>query len=99
MAHDNSAALCCWARLATSPEGQYGRVPLPALDAEAIYRVRVRTELGLPSFHEVADPAWFSAALDDGLSLPGSLLTLAGLPLPNLNPQRALLLELTRTAG
>lgn len=98
MAYDGSAALYCWARLATSPEGQYGRVPLPGLDPEAAYRVRVRTELGLPSFHEVAEPAWFSAALDDGLSLPGSVLTLAGLPLPNLNPEQALLLELTRTA-
>ncbi|MFJ9562466.1 alpha-galactosidase [Streptomyces fuscichromogenes] len=96
VAYDGSAALYCWARLATSPEGQYGRVRLPGLAPGAVYRVRVRTELGLPSFHQVAGPAWLAAALDDRLVLPGSVLMVAGLPLPNLNPGQALLLELMR---
>jgi alpha-galactosidase len=45
----------------------------------------------------VSGPAWLSAALDGGLTLPGSVLTVAGLPMPNLNPGQALLLELRRT--
>ncbi|MFF4316408.1 alpha-galactosidase [Streptomyces sp. NPDC001507] len=96
VAYDGSAALYCWARLATSPEGQYGRVRLPGLAPGETYRVRVRTELGLPSFHQVAGPAWLAAALGGRLTLPGSVLTVAGLPLPNLNPGQALLLDLAR---
>lgn len=97
VAHDRSAALYCWARVATSPEGQSGRVRLPGLAAEAHYRVRIRTELGLPSFHQTSGPAWLSAALDGWLTLPGAVLAVAGLPLPNLNPEQALLLEVQRT--
>ncbi|MBY8339721.1 alpha-galactosidase [Streptomyces spinosirectus] len=97
VAHDGAAALYCWARLATSPEGQHGRVQLPGLAPEATYLIRVRTETGLPSFHQVAGPAWLSTALDGRLALPGSVLTVAGLPMPNLNPGQALLLELRRT--
>jgi alpha-galactosidase len=85
--------------VATSPEGQYGRVQLPGLAAEGTYRIRVRTEPGLPSFHQVSGPAWLSAALDGRLTLPGSVLSVAGLPMPNLNPGQALLFELRRTDG
>jgi alpha-galactosidase len=93
VAADSSAALYCWARLATSPEGQSGRVRLPGLAPEAGYRVRVRTELGLPSLHQTAGPAWFTAALDDWVELPGAVLARAGLPMPTLNPGHALLIE------
>ncbi|GHK03847.1 alpha-galactosidase [Streptomyces sp. Y2F8-2] len=96
VAHDGAAALYCWARVATSPEGQSGRVQLPGLAPEATYRVRVRTELGLPSFHQTSGPAWLTTALDDWLALPGPVLTVAGLPMPNLNPDQALLLEVRR---
>ncbi|MEU6217872.1 alpha-galactosidase [Streptomyces sp. NPDC047022] len=97
VAHDRSAALYCWARVATSPEGQSGRVPLPGLYAAATYQVRVRTELGLPSFHQTSGPAWLPAALDGWLPLPGAVLAVAGLPMPNLNPDQALLLEVRRS--
>jgi alpha-galactosidase len=93
VAHDASAALYCWARLTTTPEGQPGRVPLPGLDPGTAYRVRVRTELGLPSLHQNAGPAWFAAALEDWVPLPGAVAVRAGLPLPALNPAQALLLE------
>ena len=49
VAQDGSAALYCWARVATSAEGQSGRVRLPGLAPDARYRVRVRTDLGLPA--------------------------------------------------
>ncbi|WP_225850539.1 alpha-galactosidase [Streptomyces sp. HPF1205] len=96
VAHDGSAAVYCWARVATTPEAQSGRVPLPGLAPDADYEVRVRTELGLPSFQQVSGPAWVTAALEDWVPLPGAVLAVAGVPLPNLNPEQALLLQVRR---
>ncbi|KRE23355.1 alpha-galactosidase [Agromyces sp. Soil535] len=92
-------ALFTWARLATSPDGQSGRVRFPGLDAGARYRVRVRTELGPVSRHEASDPAWIEEAVSDaGIELPGAVLAVAGVPLPTLNPQQALLFDVKRLA-
>ncbi|WP_328917376.1 MULTISPECIES: alpha-galactosidase [unclassified Streptomyces] len=96
VAHDGSAALYCWARVATSPEGQSGRIPLPGLAAEARYRVRVRTDLGLPALHQSAGPAWLTEAIDGWVTLPGAVLTVAGVPMPTLDPEQALLIEVRR---
>lgn len=93
VAHDGSAALYCWARVATSAEGQSGRVRLPGLVADARYRVRIRTELGLPSFHQTSGPTWLTEAVRGWIDLPGSVLAVAGLPMPTLNPEQALLIE------
>ncbi|HEY5834456.1 alpha-galactosidase [Streptomyces sp.] len=94
--YDGTAALYCWARVATSTEAQSGRVRLPGLAAEGTYRVRVRTELGLPSFHQNGGPAWFAAAVDGWVTLPGTVLAVAGVPMPTLNPEQALLFEVRR---
>jgi alpha-galactosidase len=96
VAEDGAAALFCWARLTTSAEGQSGRIPLPGLTPDAAYRVRLRTELGLPSFHQTTGPAWTRRALDGWVDLPGTVLTLAGLPMPTLNPEQAMLIEVQR---
>jgi alpha-galactosidase len=37
-------------------------------------------------------------ALDGGIELPGSVLGVAGVPLPTLNPQQALLFDVERLA-
>ena len=96
VAHDGSRALYSWARVATSAEGQSGRTRFPGLSPDARYQLRVRTELGLPTFHQIASPAWLTAAQEDWLTLPGSVLATAGLPMPTLNPQQALLIEVRR---
>ncbi len=44
-----------------------GTVPLPGLDPERRYRVRVRPEAGLPATTAVAPPAWWDAAVGDGI--------------------------------
>ncbi|WP_127355780.1 alpha-galactosidase [Actinacidiphila soli] len=98
VAPDGSAALYCWARVATSAEGQSGRVRLPGLAADARYEVRIRTDLGLPSFHQTSGPAWLTEAVEGWIPLPGAVLTLAGLPMPTLNPEYALLIEVRRTS-
>ncbi|MEW1863976.1 alpha-galactosidase [Streptomyces sp. NPDC088194] len=98
VALDGSAALYCWARTATSAEGQYGRVPLPGLAADGSYQVRVRTELGLPSLHQTSGPAWLTEALTDWVRMPGAVLAQAGVPMPTLNPGQALVIEVRRAA-
>ena len=96
VADDGASALYCWARLTTSAEGQSGRVRLPGLAPDARYRIRIRTELGLPSLHQTSGPAWTVEALAGWVALPGAVLTVAGLPMPTLNPEQALLLEVRR---
>lgn len=96
--HDGQAALYCWARLTTSTEAQSGRVRLPGLAADGRYEVRVRTELGLPSLHQTSGPQWLTGALDGWVPLTGAVLAVAGLPMPTLNPEQALLIEVRRTA-
>jgi alpha-galactosidase len=96
VAADGDSALFAWRRVATSPAGQTGRVRFPGLRPEAAYRVRVIEELGAASRHQGADPEWVAAASTDWIELPGSLLTVAGVPLPTLNPQQAMLFELRR---
>jgi len=93
VAQDGTHALFAWLRLETSGSARTPRVPLPGLDPDREYRVRVRTELGEPHRHQITDPAWLRA--DDAPVLTGRALALAGLPLPLLNPGSALLLELT----
>ncbi|MEV8565900.1 alpha-galactosidase [Streptomyces sp. NPDC051322] len=95
VADDASHAVYCWVRTATSTKAQSGRVQLPGLPTRGGYRVRVRTEAGLPALHQTSGPAWFTAALDGWVPLPGSVLGGAGLPLPTLEPGQALLIEVT----
>lgn len=96
VAHDRATAALVWSRTTTSAQGQSGRVPLPWFDPTVRYRVRVRSELGLPSRHQTADPAWLTTALAEGVTVHGSVLVGAGLPMPTLNPQQALLLDVRR---
>jgi len=94
VANDASHAVFAWIRVATSGQASTPRVPLPGLDPDATYRVRVREDLGRASRHEVADPVWIAGSP----VLSGRALATAGLPLPLLDPGHGLLLEVTRVA-
>jgi len=97
VAQDGGRALYTWARLATSAPGQSGRVRFPGLDADARYTVRIRHEFGEASRHQSADPSWIAAAhAPEGVTLPGSVLAVAGVPMPTLNPQQGMLFDLIR---
>lgn len=98
VAQDGSRALYTWSRLASSAEGQSGRIPLPGLDPRSRYTIRVRAELGEATRREVADPIWVAAATGAELELPGSVLATAGLPLPALDPQQAMLFDVRRVS-
>ncbi|MGN8048959.1 alpha-galactosidase [Curtobacterium sp. 22159] len=97
VAADGSRALYTWARLGSSAAGQSGRIRLPGLDPRACYSVRVRDDLGAARRHQTADPAWVAAAArPDGVELPGAVLAVAGVPLPTLTPQQAMLFDVVR---
>jgi len=94
---DGDRALFSWARFATSPTAQSGRVRFPGLDLSARYTVRIREEFGAAQRHG-GDPAWITAAVSAPVELSGAVLGEIGVPLPTLNPQQAMLIELRRTA-
>ncbi|WP_311257627.1 alpha-galactosidase [Microbacterium sp. WCS2018Hpa-9] len=96
VAQDGSAALFTWSRFATSAAGQSGRVRFPGLDAQAVYSVRIREDLGSASRHG-GDPVWVTTALAGAIEVPGVVLSTVGVPLPTLNAQQAMLIEIRRT--
>jgi alpha-galactosidase len=96
IAQDGSRALFTWARFETSAAGQSGRVRFPGLDPTARYRVAVREELGAASRHQERDPEWVVRAARRPIELSGAVLSLAGVPLPTLNPQQAMLIHIER---
>ncbi|QGQ19053.1 alpha-galactosidase [Cellulomonas sp. JZ18] len=88
---DRSEGVWTVATVATLEEALPERVRLHGLDPDRRYRVRVRTELGLPR-HGWITPGWVSAG---EVTLPGALLASAGLQIPTLWPAQALVLHAT----
>ena len=70
-------------------------MPLPGLDHARRYRLRGRPEAGLPATVQTAPPAWWDAALGDGILVSGAALGEVGLALPVLAPAQGFLLHLT----
>jgi alpha-galactosidase len=95
VAADGSKALFCWARLGTSARAQSGRVPLPGLDPARDYEIRIREDVGAPVLHQLGGPAWYDAARQAPVVVPGVVLATVGVSLPTLNPAQAVLLETT----
>jgi len=92
---DRSEAVFVWARTVTSASVLSGQVRFPGLDPDRDYAVRIVDEFGLPSFPGRTPAPWVQAALKGELVLPGRVLTVAGLPMPTLSAQQALILHLT----
>jgi alpha-galactosidase len=90
VARDASEALFAFVCTATSFSEAPGRIGIPGLDAERRYRVRVAFPSGSDhSFRQQQAPAWVA----DGLEATGLALARVGLPMPVLNPEHAILLE------
>ena len=96
IAADDARALFVWVRFATSAAGQSGRVRFPGLDRDVHYTLRVREDLGAASRHQGSDPTWVTDAIAGDLRIAGAILVDVGLPLPTLNPQQAMLIDITR---
>lgn len=97
VAGDRQEAVFSLMRVATSPVRPGPAAVLPGLDPDADYRlVQLRPE-GVPSpvgYEPHAPESW--AWWNDGVTLPGRVLSEVGLRFPDLMPERAILVRLTR---
>ncbi|HSO64870.1 MAG TPA: alpha-galactosidase [Ornithinibacter sp.] len=95
VAPDRSAAVFTVVSVATGTGVSPGAVPLPGLDPDRVYLVRVRDEAGLPAVVQAAPPSWWDGAVDGGVWAGGAALGAVGLALPVLAPAQGFLLHLT----
>jgi len=97
LSHDGSEALYALVCVATSFAEVPGRVCLPGLEPETRYRVEAAYPAsGDPgAFKQAVPPAW----LDGGVEASGRFLAASGLPMPVLNPEHGLLLDVRRVGN
>ncbi|MFD2795185.1 alpha-galactosidase [Promicromonospora vindobonensis] len=93
VADDRSRALFAFVATQTTLAAQPGRVRLPGLDPEALYRIEP-VELSSSALTRTAGgpPSWWTRPA----SVPGELLETVGLQAPMLYPEQALLFRLVR---
>ena len=96
VAGDRSAAAHAIVRLYTSLDAVPGPIRLPGLDVDGDYRVRVRGNFFEPPSRNRQVPFWWDAAVGDGFTVSGAVLTRVGLQLPVLQPAEGLLLHSSR---
>jgi alpha-galactosidase len=92
VAPDRGEALFAYVQLAASAEEAPGAVRLEGLDPDRAYRVEHVPIAGGPELRQAAPPGWMAAG---GVTLTGRALAAAGLQMPVLLPEQALLLHLT----
>ncbi len=89
VAADQSEALFCYAQIATSVQNKPARVRLPGLDPARTYRVSFDAPAGRPRLNQRGrTETW------DSFELPGSVLSEAGIQLPVIEPEQAILMRL-----
>ena len=94
VAGDGTQALFALAAVATSFAEQPGRVALPGLSPDTLYRVALSypgPDAAGATFVQTSPPAW----LAQGAQATGRFLAEVGLPMPILNPEHAIVLEVT----
>ena len=94
VARDRDRALFSWAQLTTSAFETPAPMRLPGLDPDRRYRVRLALPLAAHDVIERQAPPW----LEDGLVLSGAALAVLGVPVPQLNPERALVVTVEAAA-
>jgi alpha-galactosidase len=92
---DRTEAVFAYVQLASSPSELPPPVQLRGLEAGRRYRVVPVPLAGGPSAQEISSPPWAG----DGIVLTGQVLMRAGLQMPVLHPEQALILHLTQAAG
>lgn len=92
VAQDGSEAVYCLATISTSDSAPLGRMPLPGLDPAAAYEVRLVPPGDVVRGNNRTMPPW----MVDGFRGTGAVLQHAGLALPDLFPEQALLIGARR---
>jgi alpha-galactosidase len=92
VAHVRSEAVFAYVQLASSPTEVPPPVLLNGLEPGRRYRVVPVPLAGGPSAQEIASPPW----AQDGIVLTGEVLMGAGLQMPVLHPEQAMILRLTQ---
>jgi alpha-galactosidase len=95
VAADGAEAVFTVVQVATGRGTTPGLVPLPGLDPDRRYRLRVRTEAGTVSTVQRHGPRWFDVARAGGVVVSGRVLGQVGLPLPVMGVEQGFLLHLT----
>jgi alpha-galactosidase len=95
VARDRSEALYAYVQLATSPFAPPVPARLPGLDPSRTYLVEPAHPAGPPRTIQRVAPPWYAAG---GVALPGVALAAAGLAMPALAPEQALLLRVSAVA-
>lgn len=94
VAPDGSQAAYSYVSLTRTVVASPGRVRLPGLERDSVYQVEPVLVGGLP---HGADPApWWDGG---AVTLSGALLGAAGVAMPALRPEQAVLLRVQRVAG
>lgn len=92
VAGDGTQALFALAAVTTSYSEQPGRVAIPGLVPDLSYQIQmIYPQPGGHTFGQITPPAW----LGDGAQATGRFLAEVGLPMPILNPEHAILLEIS----
>jgi alpha-galactosidase len=92
VAQDASEAVFAYVQLASSPTELPPPVQLSGLEPVRRYRVAPVPLAGGPRAQEIASPPWAA----DGIVLTGEVLMRAGLQMPVLHPEQAMILHLTQ---
>jgi alpha-galactosidase len=93
VATDGSAAAYAVVQLAASRTESSGPVPLPGLEPDTAYRVRIANPQPWPGRLERAS---LPLSGEDGVVATGRVLAAVGVGVPSLHPEHAWVLELTR---
>jgi alpha-galactosidase len=91
VAQDSSEASFAFVSVACSAAEHPGRVQFPGLDPERRYRVTVAFPSGGGAYIQRRPPSW----LAEGFEATGLALAKVGLPMPILNPEHAIVLEVS----
>jgi alpha-galactosidase len=89
VAQDASEALFAFVSVASSFADHPGRVQFPGLDPERRYRVRIAFPSGDDAYMQRHQTSWSA----DGFEATALALAKVGLPMPILNPEHAIVLE------
>ncbi|MCL2514400.1 MAG: alpha-galactosidase [Microbacteriaceae bacterium] len=95
VSHARDHAVLMWGRTTAARRGSTPRTRVPGLDPARRYAISLPAPAWAVGTHDVTWPGWWAPLVaGETVELPGRVLAEAGVPLPRLNAQQAVLIEL-----